>query len=98
MNRLIPAVSGLTLAVLAVAGLIDAARHDDTRLAVLFGLLALGVAGLAVGQARSRAVVLRPDLAVWVERTSAITGETADELTNRAVSRLWASFTSGGQS
>jgi hypothetical protein len=98
MNRVITAASGLTLALFAIAGVIDAARHDHTRLAVLFGLLAVGVVGLSVSQGRSRTVVLRRDLATWVERTSAVTGETADELTNQAVSRLWASFSSpGGQ-
>jgi hypothetical protein len=98
MNRLTTTLSGLTLTVLAIAGFVDAVRDDHTGQAVLFGLLAVGVAGLVAGQARSRAIVLRRDLASWVERTSAVTGETADELTNRAVARLWASFSSpGGQ-
>ena len=94
MNRLITVASGLSLMLLAIAGLVDAARHDHTGLAVLFGVLVLGVAGITTGQARSRAVVLRRDLAAWVDRTSAMTGETPDELTNQAVSRLWASFSS----
>ena len=98
MNRLITVVSGLTLTVFAIAGFVDTVRQDDTGLAVLFGLLALGVAGLTVGQARRRTVVLRRDLASWVERTSAVTGETADELTNRAVSRLWASVSASSGS
>ena len=62
-------------------------------LAVLFAVLAVGVAGLTLGEARRGGVVLRPDLATWVERTSAVTGETPDELTSRAVSRLRAGFT-----
>jgi hypothetical protein len=97
MNRLISAVSGLTLTVLAIAGFVETVRQDESGLAVLFGLLGLGVAGLTIGQTRRRTIVLRRDLAAWVERTSAVTGETDDELTNRAVSRLWASFSPGGE-
>jgi len=93
MNRLFVLASGLSLAVLAIVGLVDAVRDDHTGLAVLFGVLVVGVAGLALGEARRGGVVLRPDLATWVERTSAVTGETPDELTSRAVSRLRAGFT-----
>jgi hypothetical protein len=93
VNRLFILASGLSLAVLAIVGLVDAARDDHTGLAVLFAVLAVGVAGLTLGEARRGGVVLRPDLATWVERTSAVTGETPDELTSRAVSRLRAGFT-----
>jgi ABC-type uncharacterized transport system permease subunit len=92
MNRLTMLASGLSLAVIAVIGCVDAARQDHTGLAVLFGILAVGLAALTLGQARRGAIVLRPDLATWVERTSAVTGETPDELTSRAVSRLRAGF------
>jgi hypothetical protein len=98
MNRLIAPLSGSTLMVLAIAGIVDSARNDHSGLAILFGLLGVGVAGLAFSRSRSRAIVLRRDLARWVDQTSAVTGETADELTNRAVARLWASFSAtGGQ-
>ena len=93
MSRVFVLASGLTLAVIAVVGCIDAARDDNTGLAVLFGILAVGIVGLVVGEARRGGIVLRPDLATWVERTSAVTGETPDELTSRAVSRLRAGFT-----
>jgi hypothetical protein len=93
MNRVFVLASGLSLAVIAVVGCVDAARHDDTGLAVLFGILAVGLATLTLGQARRGGIVLRRDLATWVERTSAVTGETPDELTSRAVSRLRAGFT-----
>ena len=93
MSRVFVLASGLTLAVIAVVGCIDAARDDHTGLAVLFGILAVGIVGLALGEARRGGIVLRPDLATWVERTSAVTGETPDELTSRAVSRLRAGFT-----
>ena len=92
MNRLTMLGSGLSLAVIAVVGCVDAARENHTGLAVLFGILAVGLATLTFGQARRGAIVLRPDLSTWVERTSAVTGETPDELTSRAVSRLRAGF------
>jgi hypothetical protein len=93
MNRLIIRVSGLSLVVIAVVGCVDAARGDDGDLAVLFGVLAVGIAALTLGADRRGAILLRRDLATWVDRTSAVTGETPDELTSRAVSRLRAGFT-----
>jgi hypothetical protein len=87
----------MTLSVLAVAGCVDAARNDHTELAVLFGILAVGVIALAAAEGRNHGVVLRRDLGTWVDRTSAVTGETADELTSRAVSRLRAGFSPGEQ-
>jgi hypothetical protein len=93
MNRLFAHVSGLTLLVIAVVGCVDAARGDDGGLAVLFGVLAVGIAALVLGADRRGAILLRRDLATWVDRTSAVTGETPDELTSRAVSRLRAGFT-----
>src|SRR5262245_37735560 len=92
MNRLFVLASGLTLAVIAVVGCVDAARDDHTGPAVLFGILAVGLIGLVLGETRRGGIVLRPDLATWVEHTSAVTGETPDELTSRAVSRLRAGF------
>jgi hypothetical protein len=92
MNRLITRVSGLTLVVIAVVGCVDATRGDDDGLAVLFGVLAVGIAALSLGGDRRGGVLLRRDLVTWVDRTSAVTGETPDELTSRAVSRLRAGF------
>jgi hypothetical protein len=92
MHRLITWVSGLTLVVIAVVGCVDAARGDDGGPAVLFGVLAVGIAALTLGTDRRGGIMLRRDLATWVDRTSAVTGETPHELTNRAVSRLRAGF------
>jgi hypothetical protein len=77
--------------VIAVAGCVDAVRDDRVSTAVLFGVLAVGIVALALGAVRD-GVVLRRDLATWVARTSAVTGESEDELTSRAVSRLRAAF------
>jgi hypothetical protein len=92
MNRLFVLASGLTLIVIAVVGCVDAIRDDHTGPAVLFGILAVGVLGLVLGELRRGSIELRPDLATWVEQTSAVTGESPDELTSRAVSRLRAGF------
>ena len=93
MNRLFVLASGLSLAVIAIVGCVDADRAEHTGLAILFGILTVGVVALTAGEARRSSIVLRPDLASWVERTSAVTGESPDELTSRAVSRLRAGFT-----
>ena len=97
MKRIVPLVSGLTLAVIAVVGCVDAARDDHNQLAVLFGILALGVVSLALANAHRGAIVLRRDLATWVAKTAAVTGESPDELTSRAVSRLRAGFASSSE-
>lgn len=97
MNRLIALVSALSLSVIAVVGCVDAARDDHSQLAVLFGILAVGVATRALDDTRRGAIVLRRDLATWVARTSAVTGESPDELTSRAVSRLRAGFTASSE-
>jgi hypothetical protein len=93
MNRIFVLVSGLSLTVIAIVGCVDAARNDHIGLAVLFGILTAGLVTLTAGEARRGSIALRRDLATWVERTSAVTGETPDELTSRAVSRLRAGFT-----
>lgn len=88
MNRVVVLASGWSLVLVGVVGCIDAARGDHVALAALFGLLALGIAAFTTSEDRRRGVVLRRDLQTWVERTSATTGETPDELASRAVSRL----------
>lgn len=92
MNRLIVIVSGASLAAVGIIGCIDASRSNETGLTILFGILVIGVAGLTVAQAAHHGIELRQDLATWVERTSAATGETPEEMTSRAVSRLRSGF------
>ena len=72
-------------------------RDDDTGTAVLFALVLVGVLSLARTRAGAGSVALRRDLASWLDRTSPVTGETADELANRAVSRLRAGFSPPGE-
>ena len=91
-DRLVTLATALTVIVLAAVGFVDAVRDDDTGTAVLFVLVAVGVLSLARTRTKAGSVALRRDLASWLERTSPVTGETADELGNRAVSRLRAGF------
>jgi hypothetical protein len=93
MSRILLLVSGVSLAALAVVGFVDALRDDNGSLATLFAVIGAGIVGFVVAAARRDGIVLRRDLATWVERTSAVTGETPQDLTNRAVSRLRAGFT-----
>jgi hypothetical protein len=92
-SKLLVAASALTLVVIAVVGLIDAIIDDRPGAAVLFGILAVGVVGLARVRTTETTVSMRRDLASWLERVSPVTGESVDELSDRAVSRLRAGFT-----
>jgi hypothetical protein len=92
MNKLGTLASNLTLVVLAVAGFVDALRDDRTRSAVLFAPLLVGVVVLSRTKSADTAVPLRRDLVSWLERTAPATGESPEDLANRAVSRLRAGF------
>ena len=73
--------------------MIDAIIDERAGPAVLFGVLALGIAALAAQRADETTVTLRRDLASWLERVAPVTGETVDEMSDRAVSRMRAGFT-----
>jgi len=92
-SKLLVLASALTLVVIAVVGLIDAIIDDHAGTAVLFGILAVGIASLARVRASEGTVSMRRDLASWLEKVAPVTGETVDELSDRAVSRLRAGFT-----
>lgn len=95
MHRIVVLASGWSLVLIAVVGCVDTAGHHQIAAAVLFGLLAVGVAALTTGEDRRRGVVLRRDLQTWVEQTSAATGQNPDELASQAVSRLRNDLSSG---
>jgi hypothetical protein len=88
VQRILTIATALALVATAGVGLVDAIRDGRGDAAVLFGLILVGVGLLAGLRASSTPIVLRRDLAAWIERTSATTGETPAALTNRAVSRL----------
>lgn len=93
IQRFLTLMTALTLAAVAVVGFVDALRDDRVDSAVLFAALLVGVLLLAGLRIATHPVVLRRDLAAWIDRTSAVTGESPETLTNRAVSRLRAGFT-----
>jgi hypothetical protein len=97
MQRLVIIATALTLAAFAVTGFVDALRDDDVGNAVLFAVLFVGVLFLARLRSQENSVVLRGDLAAWLERTSSVSGETEETLANRAVSRLRAGFNGGSE-
>ena len=91
-DKLVKRAAALTVLVVSVAGFVDATRGDDTGTAVLFAVIFVGVLGLAREQQSTGSVTLRRDLASWLERTSPTSGESPDEMANRAVSRMRAGF------
>jgi hypothetical protein len=92
MRRIGVIAMSLTLAAIAVAGLVESLRADHGGIAILFAFLFLGVLGLAWMRAGESSVSLRRDLSSWLERTSVATGESPEAMANRAVSRLRAGF------
>ncbi|MFN3216277.1 MAG: hypothetical protein ACE367_07270 [Acidimicrobiales bacterium] len=81
----------ITLSATAAAGLIGAIAADHLGASLAFTVLLIGNLVHLIA-ALHPPVRLRDDLAVWVARTSAVTGESADDLVNRAVARLRAGF------
>jgi hypothetical protein len=83
----------LAIAVIAPVGIVEAWRIGSAGLVGLFAAIELLVVGVVVSL-RSRApIVVRGDLAAWLDTTSAITGETASVLANRALSSYRAAMT-----
>ncbi|MGY2003698.1 hypothetical protein [Blastococcus sp. SYSU DS1024] len=75
------------MALIGVAlALVDALRDADTDLALLLGAVAVvQLAALAACLRGRSAVALRPDLAAWLRRQTAATGEPLDRLADRCV-------------
>lgn len=84
--------TALTLTVIAIVGCIDGIIDDNNGPAALFGVLAVGIVGLTRIRSGEFTVSIRRDLASWMERVSPVTGETPDEMSDRAISRLRAGF------
>jgi hypothetical protein len=96
-QKLALAATALTLAVIAVVGFVDSVIDDRAGPAVLFAILAVGIVVMARVRSGETTVSMRRDLASWLDRVSPVTGETADEMSDRAVSRLRAGFTNLGE-
>lgn len=85
----IVARSALTISAFTAAavGIVQAIRQDLPALAVLFGLLAAVLLWMEITARRGRrSIRVRPDLARWLDETSAVTGEAPDELADRCIS------------
>ncbi|MCZ2860613.1 hypothetical protein [Blastococcus sp. VKM Ac-2987] len=92
MPRLLPL---LLLALAGVlVGLVDASRDGADDLVVLLAavVVVLSVALWEVLRSRAR-ISLRPDLAAWLRRQGAATGEPADRLADRCVAAYRAGLT-----
>lgn len=91
-SRITTLITAGTLVLLCLVGLFDSLRDDRSGPALLFALVAVGIVALASARTNAHGVTLRRDLASWLERVAPVTGETVEELNNRAVSRLRAGF------
>ena len=75
----------VVLCSLAAIGTVAAARTGSVALSILFA--AVGCLALARSRpTRRRSVALRADLAGWIDEVSAVTGESAEDVADRALS------------
>jgi hypothetical protein len=84
------AVTNLSLAAIAAAGIVGSARADESGLLTLFVLVFVvvvltSVVRLAVRPAE-RTLRVRADLVSWLERMSAVTGESPAAIAARGLS------------
>ncbi|GAA0913820.1 hypothetical protein GCM10009557_87420 [Virgisporangium ochraceum] len=81
-DRLLLGLVALTV----VAGLLDAISAGIWDLATVLALIAALIAAVVLGQRTDRrGVTVRPDLAAWLHRHAAATGEPVDRVVDRAV-------------
>jgi Flp pilus assembly protein TadB len=70
----------------ALVGVVDALRGGEPDLAVLFVLLGTALTWLVAEASTRRPLVgVRADLARWIDERSALTGEPAERIVDRAV-------------
>lgn len=84
-NRRVLMSLALLLAIAATSA-IDAIRTEHWALVVLAAVSMIVTGGLLATMRDRRAVRLRADLATWVTRTTAATGEPPERMVDRAVS------------
>lgn len=82
----------LTIAIVAGVGAVEASRIGEVVLLGLLVVIGVLAVGIAVSLRFSAPVMVRGDLAAWLDTTSALTGETASNLANRAVSNYRAAM------
>lgn len=70
----------------AVVGILDAVRGHNADLVVVFAIVAtLQIALLVMTRLRRQPVTLRRDLAHWLERRAAVTGERYEQIIDRGM-------------
>lgn len=92
-NATVSAAVGITVLDVVVA--VEAYRTERPLVGTLAALAAVAAAGLAA-RARRPGVALRPDLADWLARTAAATGEPERHLLDRALARHRSALDAGG--
>ena len=85
-------VALLTVALIAAVGAVEAARIGEGGLLGLLIVIDVVVIGVLLSLRVSGPVMVRSDLATWLESTSSVTGETTSALANRALSAYRASM------
>jgi hypothetical protein len=75
-----------TIAVVAALGMFESLRSDQIGLFGLMCFIEVMTVGLAWSLRRQAPVAVRSDLVAWLETTSAITGESAGAVADRALS------------
>ena len=74
------------IAVLTAVGFIEAWRTEAVGLLVLLAVIEVLTVGIIVTLHSSGPIMVRADLAAWLDATSAVTGESASVLADRALS------------
>lgn len=86
------AMALLIIAAVAAAGIIETSRTGQVGLLALFCAIALLIGALVVSLRLSSPVMVRSDLAQWLDATAALTAESTGDLVNRAISAYRASL------
>jgi len=79
-------MSFVTIGALAGLGIVESVRADQLGLLGLLCLIEVVVIAVAWSLRRTAPMAVRADLATWLETTAAITGESPDQIADRAVS------------
>ncbi len=87
-TTLIDALTVAFVVVCGAVGTIEAARRDESGLAVLFVVTVAASIAPAISRLRQRRqpVLVRADLHRWLAVTSAVTGEAVSDLADRCIS------------
>jgi hypothetical protein len=94
-GRNVDLIVNVGIAALLLVALLEAARIGAGGLAVVIGIALAGVVARGILGWRKPRIVLRSDIANWLERSSAVTGEDPTQLAHRAISAYRADLGDG---